>query len=60
MSLLKQTFEQLKIALKNDAKTKPSILDISQSPIECGLASNKTQFRSKMIDSGSISFAPEV
>ena len=47
MSLLKRMFEQLKIAQKNDAKTKPSILDISQSPIECGLASNKNQFRSK-------------
>ena len=31
MSLLKQTFEQLKIAQKNDAKAKPSILDIPVS-----------------------------
>ena len=29
MSLLKRTFEQLKIAEKNDAKTKPSLISPS-------------------------------
>ena len=35
MSLLKQTFEQLKIAEKNNAKTKPSLIPVSDRMRPC-------------------------
>ena len=53
MYLLKRTFEQLKIAEMNDAKTKLSLISPIQSPIESGLATNK-KFRCEMTDKGSI------